>query len=125
MKPRYDKCLQSLKSLHLVVQTINVNELTDEKQIKAKHYNNYNKLYKISIDLEYLKLNLNLNTTTTPICEAYRFDRITNDDRYHFRLGNIHVFEPIYNHELIVNEHGFYRIYCRNQTNGIIFNEIK
>ncbi len=129
MKPRYDKCYFNNIShnLHLTVKTSHIidqlNDLT-KKQIKSKSYSTNIDLYKISIDIDFLKSNLKLNQT--PACEAYRFDRITNDDRYRFRVGVLHKFESIYNYDLIVNEHGLYHIYCRNNNSNLaVFNDVK
>ncbi len=128
MKPRYDKCYFNNKTsnLHLTVRlshSIDDNELIIKKQIKAKSYSNNTHLYKISIDINFLKVNLKLNHT--PVCEAYRFDRKTNDDRYRGRVSILYRFESVYNYDLILNEHGLYHIYCKNDSNVIIFNDVK
>lgn len=127
MKPRYDKCYFNnvSKNLYLTVKTSHISQLNDLniKQIKSKNYQTNIDLYKISIDIDFLKSNLKLNQT--PICEAYRFDRIPNDDRYRFRVGVLHKFETTYDYDLIVNEHGLYHIYCKNDSNVIIFNDVK
>ena len=136
MKPLNDKCYHSNRShyhLHLVVSISDLDlnsydsahlrkQLIDRQEL---HKSVLDRLYVIKLDIEYLKFNLKLNKT--PHCEAYRFDRILNDDRFRGRLSSIFVFESKYNYEMIIKEHGFYHIYCKYDTNAKtdIFNEIK
>jgi hypothetical protein len=136
MKPRNDQCYHSNRShfhLYLVV-SIGDLDLNAYDSIHLRQQLNKRKellemaldrLYVIKLDIEYLKLNLKLNKT--PLCEAYRFDRILNDDRFRGRLSPVFIFESIYNHQLIVKEHGFYHIYCKTDPNAEtnIFDDIK
>lgn len=130
MKPRYDWCYKNNKTrnLHLACSISDLDiSFYDDKLLKKqlrdrKLDSSVSNLFKIKLDIEFLRLNLKFNTT--PTCFAYRFDRIQNDDRYCGQVGALFKIEEAYGFELIVSEHGFYHIYCEINIKRV-YHEIK
>ena len=91
---------------------------TRKKQLVVKQFNAFSSdLFVISVDVKLLRLAYKFNESKLS-CYAHLFDRKIDHDRFAGIVGKEMPILKQYDYELIVDQHGFYMIYCHTSANG-------